>query len=344
VLETLDPCVVLMKQMIAEYADLWAEKDGVYSLAQGVVYWEPPETVNEAINDAMRNPDKYQLHTYCPDEGLPELREALVEKLERENYLSHHDVMVTSGANQAFVNCAVTLLSQGDKCIVFKPYYFNHVMAVQMTQGNAGLVVGSCSNEGIPDMDWLDETLAKDKAIRMVTVVNPGNPTGVSLKRDVLQRIVDTCGKYGVWLILDCTYQHFDHCRANKLPGDDSHNFPGFPEEHVIHIFSFSKGHALAGFRCGYIVISQVSEMGQQAYQQMLKVQDTIPICPARISQVAALGALKAGRSWVLDQVSTLDTGREAILEALSPMEITFGGTGAMYVMGKLPDGMDDQV
>lgn len=75
-----------------------------------------------------------------------------------------------------------------------------------------------------------------------------------------------------------------------------------------------------------------------------VKVQDTIPICPSRISQVAALGALKAGRSWVSDQVLTLDAGRESILEAMAPLEIIMGGTGAMYVMGKLPSGMDDQV
>jgi aspartate/methionine/tyrosine aminotransferase len=76
----------------------------------------------------------------------------------------------------------------------------------------------------------------------------------------------------------------------------------------------------------------------------LAKVQDTIPICPARISQVAALGALKAGRSWVLEQVATLDTGRESILEAMAPLKVIMGGTGAMYIMGKLPNGMDDQV
>jgi aspartate/methionine/tyrosine aminotransferase len=73
-------------------------------------------------------------------------------------------------------------------------------------------------------------------------------------------------------------------------------------------------------------------------------VQDTIPICPARISQVAALGALKAGRLWVSEKVATLNAGRAFILEAMAPLKVIMGGTGAMYVMGKLPNGMDDQV
>ena len=56
------------------------------------------------------------------------------------------------------------------------------------------------------------------------------------------------------------------------------------------------------------------------------------------------MGALEAGRSWVADQVLTLDAGRESILEAMAPLEIIMGGTGAMYIMGKLPSGLDDQV
>jgi aspartate/methionine/tyrosine aminotransferase len=68
---------------------------------------------------------------------------------------------------------------------------------------------------------------------------------------------------------------------------------------------------------------------------------DTIPICPSRISQVAALGSLKAGRDWVREMVATLSTGREAILKALEPCEQTMGGSGAMYLMCKV--GGDDR-
>ena len=102
----------------------------------------------------------------------------------------------------------------------------------------------------------------------------------------------------------------------------------------------------MAGFRVGYIALSSKNGddgKGTKAYQEMLKVQDTIAICTSRISQMAALGALQAGRQWVYDQVKTLDEGRSAILDAISSLEEVIGGTGAMYVMGKLPDNMDDQ-
>jgi len=272
------------------------------------------------------------------------------------------------------------------KCVVFEPYYFNHVMAVQTARGGSGcggtastpttdgdddddatssvegLLVGP-TTKGVPDLEWLksqldenkysdSETATSGNAIRMVTLVNPGNPTGVSLPREFLEEITQLTKEYGVWLVMDNTYEHFDVEEKNKLSNTNDNSTPDFPcfdEEHVINIFSFSKGYAMAGFRVGYVALSSktsndnVEGRGTRAYEQMLKVQDTIAICTSRISQMAALGALRAGREWVHEQVRTLDTGRKAILGAMSSLEDVIGGNGAMYVMGKLPEGVNDQ-
>ena len=58
--------------------------------------------------------------------------EALQAKLAAENALPGHEVMVTAGANQAFVNIVLTLLDAGDRAVLFRPYYFNHLMALQV--------------------------------------------------------------------------------------------------------------------------------------------------------------------------------------------------------------------
>lgn len=352
---TLDPCVVLMKQLIAKHAHRWSDRGGIYSLAQGVVYWKPPRSAYDALADAAANDDA--LHTYCPDEGLPALRDALKAKVAAENGLGGDDgteaeIMVTAGANQAYVNCVLTFLSEGDKCVVFRPYYFNHVMAVQMTRGEDSLLVGSCGEDGVPDLGWLEEQFkgVGGDRIKVVTIVNPGNPTGTSLPRSVLDEAVRICRENSAWLVMDNTYEHFDHPGANGVgtsgAGDGGDDVPFWcsPEAHVVHIFSFSKAFALAGFRVGYIAINAgAGDAAREAYDQMLKVQDTIPICPARPSQVAALGALSAGRDWVASRVETLDGGREAIMDAIRPLGTIMGGTGAMYVMAKLPEGVDDR-
>jgi aspartate/methionine/tyrosine aminotransferase len=213
---------------------------------------------------------------------------------------------------------------------VFSPYYFNHVMALQMTLPDAGannILTGPSSDQGVPDLSWLREQLRADASINMVTLTNPGNPTGVTLDRSILEEAVLMCREYNCWLVLDCTYEYFT---ANGQPFDGC-----FTDPHVIHIFSLSKAYALAGYRCGYLVVSKQSG---DLFAEMLKVQDTIPISPSRISQVAAAGAFEAGPAWVREKVATLDVGRQAILEALSPLPI-MGGSGAMYVMAKLPSG-----
>eukprot|EP00979_Chaetoceros_neogracilis_P008611 scaffold1910_cov225-Chaetoceros_neogracile.AAC.3 len=351
--ETLDPCVVLMKQLIAKHQHLWTDEK-IYSLAQGVVYWNPPQAVNDAMVTAINDPTT-TLHSYAPDEGLPELVSAIKLKLRRENNLpskgsSQDDiqVIVTPGANAAYMNCVLTLLSENELSVVFKPYYFNHVMAIQMTRGQEALLVGPIDDDGCPSMSWLKEQLEeKGKQIKMITITNPGNPTGVSLPTSKLQEIVDLCRDFGVFVVFDNTYEQFDHTGANTFETESGDGltkagFHCFSDEHVINIFSFSKGYAMAGYRVGYVVVNTCGEDGKNVYEQMVKVQDTIPICTSRISQKAAMGALSEGRPWVERKVKTLDEGREAILDALEPLEKTIGGSGAMYCMAKLPSGIDD--
>jgi hypothetical protein len=240
-------------------------------------------------------------------------------------------------------------------------------MAVQSVRGDGGLLVG-LTVCGVPDIGWLRARLEEHdcrgggnigNAIRMVTLVNPGNPTGVSLPYAFLEQMMQLTKEHGVWLVVDNTYEHFDVEGRNRLPDDGRGGdcdrrdmprpeFPCFDEEHVINIFSFSKGYAMAGFRVGYVALSSKNGndsddhnfndgrgRGTQAYEEMLKVQDMIAICTSRISQMAALGGMRSGRAWV---------GRAAIMGAMSTLEDVGGGSGAMYVMGKLPNGVDDQM
>lgn len=77
----------------------------------------------------------------------------------------------------------------------------------------------------------------------------------------------------------------------------------------------------------------------------MVKVQDTVPIHAPRISQLAALGAMKAGPTWVYERYATLESSRQTIIDAMAgSLPKIMGGTGAMYLMGQLPttDQTDD--
>jgi len=394
IVQTLDPCVVKTKEWMEKYAHLWEgeQQQGIVSLAQGVVYWKPPPSCRKALVDAVtlggdgdeitpdeenEESDPLALHSYSPARGLPELIRALETKIEIEHGMTDHDVTVTVGANQAYTNIVLTLLGGGSvnntssKAVVFAPYYFNHVMAIQMCVGPAAVVVGPTDmTTGVPDIDWLERTLSEHQneangtnGIRMVTLVNPGNPTGVALSRETVKKIVDLCKEYGVWVVLDCTYEHFFNIGHGDTRGAGERDaaptanpLPTFPDDsHVVHVFSFSKGYAMAGYRCGYLVTHKNDASKGKFLSQMLKVQDTIPIGPPRLSQHVALGALRQGamaarnsssppelyspssKEWVYQKYATLDASRSYILEALSSLPQQIGGSGSMYVMGKLP-------
>lgn len=117
------------------------------------------------------------------------------------------------------------------------------------------------------------------------------------MTREELQRAADITASAGAWLVIDNTYEHFtydgaEHCCVGG--------------RHVVNIFSFSKAYGMMGWRVGYIAYPAPA-VHPTLGDEMLKVQDTIPICPAQISQLVALEALKEGRGWVTERVQQLE-------------------------------------
>jgi len=300
------------------------------SLAQGVVHWKPPSEALQAVQAACLEPDS---HSYCADDGLPSLREALKAKVAAENGLANSEVMVTSGSNQAYTNVAISLLDAQDSAILFAPFYFNHAMALQMT--GCEVVHGKVLDDLTPDITWLEQRL-KDKSlppIKMVTLVNPGNPTGVMIPQALLQKASELCKEAGAWLVCDNAYEYF----AYEDEGAPPHSC--VEGDHVINTFSFSKAYGMMGWRVGYLAYPPAIR------GQLLKAQDTIPICPPVLSQKLALAVLKGGRKWVQEQVSTLKPNKELMLNTLRSTlgeGSVRGGTGAIYLMAKLPNSCPD--
>jgi katanin p60 ATPase-containing subunit A1 len=124
-----------------------------------------------------------------------------------------------------------------------------------------------------------------------------GYSSGFNLTRQQVERAQTLCERAGAWLVLDNTYEHFVY-------GDEQHTCVAAPN--VLNIFSFSKAYGMMGWRVGYIVYpdeSQCPGLGAQ----ILKVQDTIPICPSQLSQMVALAAVGEGRDWVTERVKQLE-------------------------------------
>lgn len=116
------------------------------------------------------------------------------------------------------------------------------------------------------------------------------------MSREEVQQAQQMTAAAGAWLVLDNTYEHFTY-------EGKPHSCLSAPN--VINIFSFSKAYGMMGWRVGYIAMPDDSQVpGLPA--QMVKVQDTIPICPTQVSQTLALEALQEGRQWVNEHVAGL--------------------------------------
>ncbi|KAK3280759.1 hypothetical protein CYMTET_11417 [Cymbomonas tetramitiformis] len=322
ILATDEPCIVQMQRMLAGTSD-------TISLAQGIVHWQPPEGALVAASQALRTP---LASAYCADDGLPELRTALEKKLVKENGLNSSGVMITAGANQAFMNLVLTLLEEGSGAVLFAPYYFNHLMALQMT--GADVVINSLTPELQPDLEILEKALKRPN-MRMVVICNPCNPTGVIVPTETLEKAAEMCKEAGVWLIVDNTYEYFTY---------DGVEHTCVEAPHVINIFSFSKAYGMMGWRVGYLAYSKERE---GLLDQLLKAQDTIPICPPVLSQIVALKAHQlAGRTWVKERVKALEHNRQVVRSALEPLGEGAAGAqcqnGAIYMWVKLPEGCED--
>uniref|UniRef100_A0A7S1XR07 Aminotransferase class I/classII large domain-containing protein n=1 Tax=Phaeomonas parva TaxID=124430 RepID=A0A7S1XR07_9STRA len=317
-----EPCIVAMQRVLASAAPP-ADKAPMLSLAQGIVYWGPPA---EALGDAAAAVSQSVTSAYGADDGAPELRQKIQGKLEAENGLSGVQVMLTSGANQAFMNVVMALVDPGDKVGVVPPFYFNHVMALQM---NAAEIVHL-----EPDPETLLPAVTAESlaGLKMLVLCNPNNPSGVVMSKQHLEEIAAACAAAGTWLVVDNTYEYFVY-------GDAVHTCVGGP--HVVNVFSFSKAYGMMGWRLGYLAYPAALEGA------LMKVQDTIPICPPIISQTLALKAMDFGRDWVRTHFDVVEANRDTVRGALeAALEGTdgqvFGGDGAIYLFARLPSALPD--
>lgn len=298
---------------------------GTISLGQGVVHYGPPPEAVDQIRSFLDSPDN---HKYQPVHGIPRLVEALKAKLRSENGIEIDEgcaLVVTAGANMAFVNALLAVTNLGDEVILQAPYYFNHEMAVTM----AGCRPVPVETDARYQLQPEAVRRAITPRTRAVVTISPNNPSGAVYPEAALREVNELCRRHGLYHINDEAYEYFTY-------GDARHFSPGAiagSAEHTISLFSFSKAYGFASWRVGYMVIPA------HLFQAVEKIQDTILICAPVISQFAAAGALQAGRGYCRAQLTSIATVRERVLEELDSIRdicTVPAAEGAFYLLLRL--------
>ena len=286
----------------------------------------PPRVLREALTEIALH--SKTIHQYGPVLGLPELREELAHKWSADyrGVISAANVAITSGCNQAFCTAITALTNNGDNVILPSPWYFNHIMWLQM-QG-VQIIEQETDNKLLPNPDET-ETLINQNT-KAIVIVTPNNPAGVEYPKDLINRFYEIAKSHKIALIIDETYRDFirhTHAPHNLFENAD------WPET-LIHLYSFSKAYRLTGHRVGALICSS------KLLSEVEKFLDTISICPNQIGQQAALWGLQNLQQWLKNECSEIFNRRLAIENAFAKMDNPgwkLMGSGAYFAYARHP-------
>jgi aspartate/methionine/tyrosine aminotransferase len=309
------------------------ETPGTISLGQGVVHYGPPSAAIDAIRRALADPGT---HEYQDGAGLPALVERIEAKLAADNGIDvsrGSRVMVTAGANMAFMHAVFAVTEPGDEIILPAPFYFNHEMAIEMA-GCRAVRVATDERYQLR-LDAISGAIT-DRT-RAIVTISPNNPSGAVFSEAALREVNALCRERGIYHMADEVYEYFTYgSAAHFSPG----SIPG-AEAHTLSMYSLSKAYGFAGWRVGYIVYPE------HLASAMMKSQDTILVCPPVASQIGAAAALEIGRAYAAPHVRELGSIRDIVvrqLSALAPLAGVPVADGAFYCLLKVNTTMDPLV
>ncbi len=220
----------------------------VFRLESGDPSFSPPPHVIEAIVVAARAGKTH----YIPNNGIPELRKALAGKVVEKNGIqgvTAGDVFVTNGAMHALNILFAALLWPGDEVLVPDPMWYEAVENIKLA-GGAPVHIPLSRAEG-----YRYTAEAMEAALTSATVAiflnTPHNPTGTVLSENRLRQIVELARSRGLWIISDEAYEDVVYEPARHV--SIASLAPDYGER-IVSVFSFSKSHAMAGLRTGYVV------------------------------------------------------------------------------------------
>ncbi|MEX2600767.1 MAG: pyridoxal phosphate-dependent aminotransferase [Balneolaceae bacterium] len=302
------------KQMIRE-------GKSVISLSAGEPDFQTPEHICEAAITAIRD----GFHGYTMNTGTPELREAIVSKLKRDNGLEYtpEQILVSNGAKQSIGFSMLALIDPGDEVVIPAPYWVSYPEMVKLAEGRPVAVRTSIEDNYKLKPEALEAAITEKT--KMVILCSPSNPTGARYSEEELKAIADVLRRHPQVLILsDEIYEYivFDggHVSIASAAPD--------LKERTLLINGFSKGFAMTGWRLGYL--AGPSEI----VSAVAKIQSQETSAPSSISQKAGEAAYTGTLESVLTMRKAFQSRRDFIVESLQeiPGIKCFRPAGAFYV------------
>lgn len=330
--ETVDPKTILSSRvtqmaesatlaMAAKARELKSQGKDIISLSLGEPDFKTPKHIQEAAKAAI---DDGRFFSYPPVNGYLDLREAIVDKLKRDNGLNYHpnQVVVSTGAKQSIANVMMALLEKGDEVVVFAPYWVSYAAIIELAEGIPVYIHGQLENQFKATAEQLEAAITPNT--KAVLFSSPCNPTGGVFSREELQAIAGVLEKHpNIIAIADEIYEHINFTGEHVSLA----SLPGMPDR-TVTVNGFSKGYAMTGWRLGYIAAPE------WIAKACNKVQGQITSGANSIAQRAAITAVSGDMAATHEMAKAYESRRNMVLEMLKeiPGVKTYEPQGAFYI------------
>ncbi|MDE4541768.1 pyridoxal phosphate-dependent aminotransferase [Thermoanaerobacterium sp. R66] len=293
----------------------------VIGFGAGEPDFDTPDYIKEAAISAIR--EGYT--KYTPTSGILELKEAIVQKLKRDNNLSYDvsQIVVSNGAKQAIFNTLCAILNQGDEVIIPSPYWLSYPEMVKLAGGVPVFIDTAESNNFKITATQLEEAISdKTKAI---IINSPNNPTGAVYNEDELKNIASLAVKHNIYVISDEIYE--------KLIYNGKHvSIASFNEgikNLTIIINGMSKAYSMTGWRIGY------SASNPEIAKLINNIQSHTTSNPNTIAQYASVVALNQGDDTIKAMVVEFKRRRDYMLQRINKIDglKAIAPDGAFYII-----------
>lgn len=315
---------------IRRFFELISNMDGVISLGVGEPDFVTPEGFSKAAFDAVAQGETHYTSNY----GLPQLREAVSDHLERlygVRYDPRNEILITIGVSEGLMLALFAVLNPGDELLSPDPYYVAYLPSCQLAGGAfVPVATGMETNFRVSARDLEAHLTDRTKAILLGY---PSNPTGAQMTREGLAEIADLAASRDLIVISDEIYDRLSY----GLPHTCFSSLPGMRERAVI-LGGFSKAYAMTGWRVGWVCAPA------ELLEAMMKIHQYVIMSAPTPSQYAALEAIRNGEEDTLRMVAEFDSRRRIIVSALNGMGLTcFDPNGAFYAFPSVRStGLDD--
>jgi aspartate aminotransferase len=263
---------------------------------------------------------------YTPSAGLPELRQAIAEKLEADNQLKYRpsQIVVSCGAKHSCYNAILATCQAGDEVLIPSPYWVSYPDMVRLA-GAEPVIVPTTERNGWK-MRASDFENAMTPRTKMLILNSPGNPTGSVYTREELEGIVEVAAEEDIYILSDEIYEKlvYDEVKHVSIASLSQEAY-----DLTITVNGFSKAYAMTGWRLGYMAAPEA------VAKAVDNIQSHSTSHPCSFAQKGAVAALKGDQQPLADMRDEFNMRRNYMYDRITKIPNITGvkPEGAFYVL-----------